>query len=97
MESIARQRLERLGLVLVRQHAVPGVGNVDLRVVGSNILIDTDGFEFHSSPAQFAEDRRRDAEATVRGFVALRFTALQVRDRWAWVERMVLAALAGVG
>jgi very-short-patch-repair endonuclease len=96
VESIARLRLERLGLALVQQHQVPGVGHVDLRVVGTNVLIETDGFEFHSSGAQFAEDRRRDAEATARGFTTLRFTALQVRDRWSWVERMVLAAVAGV-
>jgi very-short-patch-repair endonuclease len=94
VESITRQRLERHGLVLDQQVAIEGVGVVDLMIRGSRVVIEVDGYEFHSSPQKFADDRRRDAEARARGFSPMRFTAVQVRDQWPWVERMVLAALA---
>lgn len=94
VESIARQRLERRGLVLTLQRVIPNVGRVDLVVAGSRVVIETDGFRFHSSRAQFDEDRRRDAEAIAHGWVPLRFSATQVRDDWPWVESTVLATLA---
>lgn len=94
VESIVRQRLEASGLELLQQVDIDGVGIVDFRVVGSRLLIEVDGFEFHSSREKFENDRRRDSEARARGFVPLRFTAVQVRNEWAWVERMILAGLA---
>jgi very-short-patch-repair endonuclease len=97
VESIARQRLERIGLQLRLQPEISGVGHVDLGVVGTRVYVEVDGYEFHRSPEQFAEDRRRDAEARRRGYVPLRFTAVQVRDDWPWVERMVLGAIARFG
>lgn len=97
VESLVRQRLESVGLVLRRQVRIDGVGHVDLGLVGTRVFVEVDGFEFHRSPAQFAEDRRRDAEARVRGYVPLRFTAVQVRDSWPWVESMVLGAVAQFG
>jgi very-short-patch-repair endonuclease len=97
VESIARQRLERAGLMLRRQPEIPGVGHVDLGVTGTRVYVEVDGYEFHRSAEQFAEDRRRDAEARSRGYVPLRFTAVQVRDGWPWVERMILAAVAQFG
>ncbi|GAA4265412.1 type IV toxin-antitoxin system AbiEi family antitoxin domain-containing protein [Frondihabitans peucedani] len=93
-ESILRQRLAPMGLVLAQQVPIDGVGLVDFRIVGTPVLVEVDGYRFHSSPERFADDRRRDAEARARGFVPMRFTALQVRDRWPWVESMVLRAVA---
>ncbi|ARC57464.1 hypothetical protein AS850_10290 [Frondihabitans sp. 762G35] len=97
VESIARQRLEGCGLQMEMQSRIDGVGLVDLRVVGTRVIIELDGYRFHSSPERFADDRRRDSEARVRGFVPLRFTALQVCDQWPWVERMILAGIATAG
>ena len=97
VESITRQRLERIGLAVRRQPEVPGVGHVDLGIAGTMIYVEVDGYEFHKSPEQFAEDRRRDAEARSRGFVPLRFTAVQVRDEWPWVERMILDSVSKYG
>lgn len=97
VESLARQRLERIGLTLRLQPEVPGVGRVDIGIVGTRVYVEVDGYEFHKSPEQFAEDRRRDAEGRSRGYTPMRFTAVQVRDDWPWVERMILQALARSG
>ncbi|WP_345377450.1 endonuclease domain-containing protein [Frondihabitans cladoniiphilus] len=78
------------------QYPVPGVGRVDLKVVGAPLLIEFDGYRFHSSPARFADDRRRSAEAQARGFTTLRFTAVQVREDWDWVESTVFATLSRI-
>ena len=94
VESITRQRLTAQGLELEAQADIPFVGTVDFRVVGTAVLIEVDGFEFHRSKAQFDEDRRRDAVAVSRGWIPLRFSADQVRDRWLWVQGTVLATVA---
>ncbi|RKR73208.1 type IV toxin-antitoxin system AbiEi family antitoxin domain-containing protein [Frondihabitans australicus] len=94
VESLARQRLQRAGLRVRLQPEVPGVGHVDLGIVGTMVYVEIDGYDYHSDPDQFTEDRRRDAEARRRGFVPLRFAAAQVRDAWPWAERMVLGAVA---
>lgn len=70
---------------------------VDFSWPNVGVVVEVDGYEFHKSAEQFAEDRRRDAEARSRGYVPLRFTAVQVRDGWPWVERMILAAVAQFG
>ncbi|BDZ51581.1 hypothetical protein GCM10025867_38220 [Frondihabitans sucicola] len=57
------------------------------------MLIEVGGYRFPSTPQKVADDRRRDAEARLRGYVPLRFTALQVHDRWEWVESVVLGVL----
>ncbi|ROQ36673.1 uncharacterized protein DUF559 [Frondihabitans sp. PhB188] len=96
LETIVRLRLERLGYVVERQASLSRVGHVDLRLLGTRVAVEVDGFAFHGSRAQFGEDRRRDAEAAAQGIVTLRFTAEHVRDQWPWVERMVLDAVANV-
>lgn len=94
VESITRQRLTAQGVELEAQADIPFVGTVDFRVVGTAVLIEVDGFEFHRSKAQFDEDRRRDAVAVSRGWIPLRFSADQVRDRWQWVQGTVLTTVA---
>lgn len=94
VESIFRQRMESTGLLLTQQPKIDGVGFVDFRVEGTRVLIEVDGYRFHSTPQKFADDRRRDAEARLRGYVPLRFTAFQVRDRWQSVEKVVLGVLS---
>lgn len=93
VESIARQRPERHGLRVRQQVELPGVGRVDMSVE-DRLFVEIDGFEFHSSPAHFARDRRRDAALVLRGHRRLRFTALDVLRDWPRVEHSILSALA---
>lgn len=88
IESIVRFRLRRLGHAPRPQVKVPGVGRVDL-VLGTRLVIELDGWEFHRTRKQFEEDRRRDALLAARGYRVLRFTYRQVTRDW----QMVLAAI----
>ncbi|MFN8114418.1 MAG: DUF559 domain-containing protein, partial [Solirubrobacterales bacterium] len=45
------------------------------------LIVEIDGRDAHSTPAQLAADARRQAELEARGFAVLRFTAAVVRDR----------------
>ncbi len=97
LETIVRLRLDSLGFVVEAQALVTRVGHVDLRIVGTRVVIELDGYAYHSGHAEFSEDRRRDAEAASQGLVVLRFTADHIRHRWAWAERVVVDTVASVG
>ncbi|MEO6117373.1 MAG: DUF559 domain-containing protein [Pseudolysinimonas sp.] len=92
LESIVRQRLTRLGYRIEQQVRVSGVGRVDIRIVDTRVLIEVDGREHHGVSNAFEEDRRRDAEATLRGNVVLRFTYEQIMTNWAWCESIIRSA-----
>lgn len=92
VESIARQRLSRLGHVVEQQVHVSSVGRVDLRIDGA-LLVEVDGYAFHSDRAAFERDRHRDAELARRGHRVVRFSAAQVLDNWPQVEAAVTRAL----
>ncbi len=84
LESIVRFRLEMLGYAPRLQIRVSGVGRVDL-MLGSRLVIELDGWEFHKTREAFEEDRKRDALLAARGYLVLRFTYRQVTRRWAEV------------
>lgn len=101
LETIVRIRLEALGFAVARQQAVSKVGHIDLAILGTRVLVEIDGYEYHSTRSAFAEDRRRDAESGAQGLVTLRFTAGHVRDDWDWMAHMIVETVgafsAGVG
>ncbi|CAN5259104.1 hypothetical protein BH11ACT2_BH11ACT2_12010 [soil metagenome] len=92
IESIVRFRLEALGYHPQLQVRVPGVGRVDL-LLGSRVVIELDGWEFHQTRAAFEEDRRRDAELAMRGYRVLRFTYRMVTRNWQFVLAAIRAIL----
>jgi very-short-patch-repair endonuclease len=58
----------------------------------ARVVAEVDGYEFHSSLASFAADRRRDAELAAAGYRVLRFTWEDVTDgRLATVVRLAQA------
>jgi very-short-patch-repair endonuclease len=93
-ESIARQRLENIEVRCIQQVFFAGVGHVDMLVRGTRVVIEIDGYEYHSSPAAYEEDRRRMAELVARGYIVVRLSYQRVMFDWPWCERMVLAALS---
>ncbi len=92
VESLARQRLQRRGFSVRQQVAVPGVGRVDM-LIDERLFVEIDGFAFHSSPRDFALDRRRDAAFVLGGHRRLRFTAVDVLRDWYRVEQTILEVL----
>jgi very-short-patch-repair endonuclease len=96
--SLTRSDTERRFLRLIRaaslpppDHNVP-VGQYELDTLwrDARVVVELDGYEFHSSRAAFDRDRARDAELQASGFVVLRFTWRQVKHR----PELVIALLA---
>lgn len=63
-------------------------------LIGSHLVVQLDGFEFHSSAADRTRDAAHDAQLRLRGYTVLRFTYAQIVHHWDEVERTVAAALA---
>ena len=72
---------------------VEGVGRVDF-LVGDRLIIELDGYEFHSDRTEYRNDRARWNRATARGFITLRITAEMILRSPEDFIRLVRAALA---
>lgn len=93
IESLARFRLQQIGIEPRLQVTIMGVGRVDF-LIGSRLVIEVDGRAYHSDPGQFEADRRRDARLSTRGYRVLRFSYKQVTERWSEVKSAITAAIA---
>lgn len=92
-ESVARFRLQALGINTRRQVKIRGVGFVDL-LIGDALVIELDGREWHNDEDRFEKDRRRDALLSIRGYRVLRFSYKQVFERWSEVRAAIEASIA---
>lgn len=89
-ESLLRVALRDAGQVVEPQAFVPGVGHVDLLVEG--VVVEVDGFAYHSGRGEYREDRRRDRAAHRIGLSVLRYPFEEVvRHRDAVVREVVAA------
>lgn len=85
LESIARVDLLDEGYPLRTQRVLEPAGRTDF-VIDGWLVVEVDGFTFHSARERRNEDLRRDAELRRRGFVVLRFSWDQVvRQRGWWL------------
>lgn len=73
LETVARLQLIDIGLTPQVGVWIEGVGEVDMIILGF-IVIEVDGWAFHSSKEQREKDLKRDRELLRRGYVVLRFT-----------------------
>lgn len=73
IESIARVELEDAGHTVAPGVVIPGVGEVDLLVDGI-VIVETDGYAFHSTKKAWTNDRRRDQELLRLGRPVIRLT-----------------------
>ena len=73
LETVARLQLIDMGLTPQVGVWIEGVGEVDM-IILDFIVIEVDGWAFHSSKEQREKDLKRDRELLRRGFVVLRFT-----------------------
>ena len=82
LESAMRRLFERYRLPPYEFHAKAGPYEVDFLIVGTQIVLECDGWEFHAkTPAQHASDAARDAHLTELGFVPVRFVYRQIVAR----------------
>ena len=95
LETLARVQLRGAGLDVVDGVEIGGVGEVDLLVAGW-LVVELDGYEYHSDMWAFDHDRSRDRELARLGYTSIRFTANNVRSgRIVDEVRRVLAAHPG--
>ncbi|TDD62813.1 DUF559 domain-containing protein [Kribbella antibiotica] len=98
LESIVRSLLLEAGIddfepqVLVLTAGRPA--RVDLANRRLRIVLEAEGYEFHGSPAKFADDCRRYDELVAAGWHVLRFTYQQILGDPAWVIATVRSAMA---
>ena len=95
LETLARIQLRGAGLDVVDGVEIGGVGEVDLLIAGW-LVVELDGYEYHSDMWSFDQDRSRDRELARLGYTSIRFTANNVRSGRIIDEvRRVLAAHPG--
>ena len=95
LETLARIQLRGAGLDVVDGVEIGGVGEVDLLIAGW-LVVELDGYEYHSDMWSFNQDRSRDRELARLGYTSIRFTANNVRSgRIVDEVRRVLAAHPG--
>lgn len=92
-ESIMRWGLLRARIpFVIQQKLAPGI-RVDFVLAGF-LVIECTSYEYHASPQQYEDDRRRIAAAVRLGYVVLEFTYHQVLFDWDRVLATIMAALA---
>jgi very-short-patch-repair endonuclease len=86
--DLTRSDLERRFLQLCSRHRLPSpevnarVGDyvVDFLWRRAGLIVETDGYRYHSGRAAFEHDRAREAKLTVAGYEVLRFSWRQIVD-----------------
>ena len=92
IETVARLALVAAGFTVEPGCHLSGVGEVDLLVEG-RVVVELDGFAYHSGRREYREDRRRDREIVAQGLTVLRFTFEDVIRDPETVVRAVRRAL----
>jgi very-short-patch-repair endonuclease len=98
--ALTRSEAEERFLALIRAAELPapevnarvGRYEVDFLWRERALVVEVDGYRFHSSRASFERDRRRDADLTTRGLRVIRITWRRiVREPEALVARVATA------
>jgi very-short-patch-repair endonuclease/predicted transcriptional regulator of viral defense system len=100
--KLTRSEAERKLLELVRAAQLPpprvnarvGSYEADFLWPDARVIVEVDGYAFHSSRTAFERDRRRDADLSARGFTVIRVTWRQVVEEPEAVVARISAALA---
>lgn len=92
IETLAVTRLARAGIHVQQQvwllgHEVDGL-------IGDGLVVQFDGFAFHSSAADRSRDIAHDRALQLAGYTVLRFDYRDVTRRWSVVENAIRAAMA---
>lgn len=92
LETKMRMFLRSTRVRFRAQVAIESVGLVDF-LIGDRLVIEVDGWQFHSGRRAFEEDRRRDFELVTRGYLVLRLSYRQVMHDWERSRRGIRALL----
>lgn len=92
IETIFVHRLRPRGLVIRQQ--VPLAGHDVDALVGDRLVVQLDGFAFHSSSAERTRDLAHDRALMALGYRVLRFSYAEVIYAWPAVEASLTRALS---
>ena len=101
LEARTKSVLEERFLALCKRAIIPKP-SVKTRVEGVEgdccwpqhmLIVELDGFKYHSDPLAFARDRSRDASLMLGGYRVLRLTYEQVSEKPGWVVETVTRLL----
>ena len=92
-ETKVRWFLESRHVQVQAQPLIEGVGHVDL-LIGESLVIECDSVRYHTDPAQYREDHRRDIELTRLGYRTIRLTWEDVCLNWEATKERLLGILA---
>ncbi len=77
-ERLAHQILRKAGISGWRTNVPIGDYVADIAWPHERVILEVDGYEFHSGPAQFQSDRLRDQTLIAQGWVVIRVTWAQL-------------------
>ena len=92
LETLPVSRLAVIG-IRVRQQVMLEGHRVD-GLIGRRLVLQSDGFSFHSSVEQRRADIAHDRRLTLLGYTVLRFDYRQILFDWPRVESEILQAMA---
>lgn len=92
LETLVSVRLRDLGVAHRQQVRILGHA-VDF-LVGERLVVQVDGYAFHSDARQRREDLEHDARLTLEGYVVIRITYRDVVHTWPATEERLMLALA---
>jgi very-short-patch-repair endonuclease len=72
VEVDAQHLLRKSGISFESQVFLPGIGRVDLLLAGF-LIVEIDGYAFHSKRADMLRDRDRNNSSAVKGYAVLRY------------------------
>jgi very-short-patch-repair endonuclease len=92
LETLPVARLAAIGIPVRQQvwlegHRVDGL-------IGRRLVLQTDGFSFHSTAVQRREDIAHDRRLALLGYTVLRYDYRQILSDWPRVEAEILLAMA---
>ncbi|QHC67698.1 DUF559 domain-containing protein [Rathayibacter sp. VKM Ac-2759] len=92
LETKTRLSTRRHNVRVRTQVVIPGVGHVD-EVIGDRLVLESDGYRFHSSLEQFREDRRRDLELARQEYLCIRLDNHQIMEDWPRTEEALFTII----
>jgi very-short-patch-repair endonuclease len=95
LERLLKRLIKRFKLPAVEFHTRILRYEVDAWVIGTPIVLECDGWEFHDKRRRkFEDDRRRRDELTVAGYIVVHFTWTMLMRQPQWVAEMIRGAIS---